>query len=391
VKLFLAGLFVFVGLAAGALGLEALGVLETRGPLVGLLMAIVFAVVLALAWWIFREKSPDPRPLERERAIRKSVAAGERLRVDPRLDFRFDFVNTHQDLLDAERALRRERTGIRGWVAACMVLLGLLWLAAFADYLVRDLPAGRVGFAPFAWLLMGSLVIWFFALRPWLARRALRRSNAPAQHLMLRVSQSGLEGEVTGLGAIHRDWFVFNEIVPTPKGVLLVVLNEWHWIPRRAFASDAERERFVETVVERMAQEMLRSEEQPKPHSILPDATECTLADVRSHWPANPAGSFIELTLRRGASEKRLRFLRPTDVELDAEAIRRGAARVQILALPFPELGGPSVTVFELREEEEWEEDDDSGFPRVGFYADDVIDLDAAGSPPPHAAAPVSG
>jgi hypothetical protein len=208
--------------------------------------------------------------------------------------------------------------------------------------------------------------------------------------VVLSFTQGGFEGEVAGR-AVHLDWSDVHQIVSGSKGELVLCTNAWHWLPRRAFASPSERGRFVETVVERMAQEELRSEAQPVAHPILPDASEYRV--VRAYASAGPLPSqpFVDLTLRRGEDERRLRFLRVTDLELEEEAVRKRAVRVGILAAPFPELGGPAVHVLEVREDEELEredeEDDDLDlFPSVMFDAEEVVDLDAAVPPTPGAA-----
>jgi len=169
--------------------------------------------------------------------------------------------------------------------------------------------------------------------------------------------------------------------------VLLLLDSEWHWLPQRAFASPAQRQRFVETVVERIAQESLRSERYPVPHPVLPDTADYTVVSAKaSTHDGQPS---IDLTLRRGAIERHLRFLRVSDVELDDDAVQRGKVRVQIHAEPFPELGGAAVHVLDVLEEEAESEEDDFGLPRLSFEAMEVVDLDAAGAPPPRAAAPV--
>lgn len=360
-RLILAALFVIVGIPALLGAVDAAGLLEGH-PWLGV---IAFLVVVTIAWWIFRVR-PEHSSVEGQvRELRRAVAGGARLVPDPELDFRFEFVSTHGDLLDGERAVRRERTGMRGWVRGLVILMGLAWLGGFAAVVTLE-HGTKLGVAPVAWLLLGSFVVWTFVVRPLRARRAIERDNVAAQPLVLHFTPRFVEVEAAGVGKLRRRWARVEASCSTRKGIVFVFDDTLSWLPARVFASETERARFEAKVATRLAQERLRVATPPTDHPILPDASSCVIETVGPEPDEDDPERFLDVTLRRGETRRRLRFVR-VDAAVNHEALARTPTAVALLALPHPELDGLSVLAVDLE--------------RAGhllLVAEDVVDLDAS-------------
>jgi hypothetical protein len=366
-KLILAGLLVFVGLFVAAAALDAFGLLEgASGPVLGLAMGAALVGSTVLAGWLLRERGAGPDPEQRLRELRRAVAGGARLEPDPALDFRFEFVSTHADLLDGHRGLRRDTTGLRPWVRACVILMGLAWLLAGAGVTVHDLSRGRVEAAPLVWLLLGTITLGFFVVRPWRQRNAIRRGNTPTKRLALHFTPIGIEAEVEGSGLVRRHWWELLSFSRAPKGILLEFTDDLNWLPGRIFESERQRERFEACLATRTAQELIRAEAPTEPHPILPEAETYTVASARRHETADGAGPCVDLTLRRGEIERHLRAVRVRQAWIEDELVAAGEVRVEVLRLPFSELDGLTLRISEAEPHGALE-----------IVAEDIVDLDA--------------
>jgi hypothetical protein len=365
-RLLLAGLFVFVCIVAALAAVEATVGMEDSPPwLVG---PLCLGLSVALAYWLFRERSAGPA--DRLRALRDELARGARLEPDPALDFRFDFVSTHGDLMDAEAALRRERTGMRGWVRG----LALLWaamllvpatLAVTVGAVRGNWPQGGAAMGVLVCLVYGGGAVWCLAVRPMLHRRAIRRATAAAQELSLRFTPRGIDCVVAGVGRVRRLWSELGLCLPSRKGVLLAFPDVNNWLPARVFADAAERKRFDACVAHRLAQEAVRLEREPVEHPILAEAGSYVISGV-----SHEAGSdHLDLSLRRGTEERRLRFLRPARAFWDDEL--ESGVGVLIYLLPHPELDGLVVRAI-----------DAESLGCLEVWAEDVVDLGPDAPPP---------
>lgn len=359
-RLILAALFVFVGLAAVGVGLDR------GGPIAAVVMGAALIGLVALATWIFGERRAGRSSKQLLRELRRAVAGGARLAPDPALDFRFEFVSKHQDLLDGELAWRRERTGLRGWVRAGVILMGMVWLAAGAGVAVHDLPQGQIAIAPVVWLVLGSCTLGLFVVRPWRTRRAIQRETAPTRALKLRFTNRTIECDLEGVGRVRRPWHELVRAMPAAKGIVLEFEDRLHWLPQRAFASARQRERFEQCLAARMAKETIRHEMPPEPHPLLERAEEFTLASVRFDEVSDLSGSFVDLTLRLGDIERHLRVVRVRHGLIDSDEIAEQDVHVRLLRLPFSELDGLAVRA--------------SAVEPVGaldLWGEDIVDLDA--------------
>ena len=365
-RLILAGLFVFGALLALVIALDASGFLEGGGPQAGLVVIAALVGLVALAMWLLnrRRDAADSKQLLRE--LRRAVADGARLEPDPKLDFRFEFVSKHQDLLDGELVWRRETTGMRGWVRAGVILMGVLWLVAGAGVAVHDLPRGHLAVAPVVWLLLGSGTMGLFVVRPWRTRRAIERETAPAQALKLRFTNRTIECDIEGLGRVRRPWWELVRCVPAPNGIVLEFEDRLHWLPQRAFTSARQRERFEACVATRLAKETIRREARAEPHPILPRAEEATVTGVRFDEVSDLSGPFADVTLRLGETERHLRVLRVRHGLIDAQEIAEQDVRVRLLSLPHRELDGLAVRVSEVEP-----------LGALDLWGEEIVDLDA--------------
>ncbi len=358
-KLLLSAVLVVLAVFATVAAFDAAGVIETWPPaVIGLSTVVVGGAVGLLAQRLLVKQDPGT-------GIEQQVGP-QRLQADPHgalepcsLSYRFDFVSTHRDLLDAHEALRRERTGMRPWVRGLVIGVGLLWLAGFFLALGSD-PTGH----PYwVWLALGGAVLWFFVVRPVRQRRAIRRENVPAQPLSVAFTALGIEVEVAARGSWESFWRSTDLFLPKRAGIAMAfgggpVL----WLPARVFGGERQRERFVSDVERRIAQEIARSIQSTE-HPILAEPWTYAITEIQR------GEDLVDVTLRRAADVRRLRFLRPASVTIDERALERPTSGIEIRALPHPEIDGIGVCV-----------DSREGMEGVlVLLAADVIDLEARG------------
>ena len=169
------------------------------------------------------------------------------------MSFSFRFTNTHKDLLDAYAAQQRSRSGMRPWVRACVVGLGIMWLTgvvAFTPQAVREGDAWQ----PVVWLVLGSAIVWKFLFQPILKRRRIRTTTPPSQSLALDFTDAGIHVEAEGVGVFDRAWTEVASIEPTETGVAMGFTDGMeHWLPNRIFRTADERQAFISYVISRLA------------------------------------------------------------------------------------------------------------------------------------------
>jgi hypothetical protein len=170
------------------------------------------------------------------------------------MSFSFRFTSTHEDLLDAYAAQQRSRSGMRPWVRACVVGLGLMWLAGLVAFAPKAFREGQA-WQPVVWFLLSSVILWKFLLQPILKRRRIRTTTPPAQPLVLDFTDSGLRVAAEGVGVFDRAWVEFVRIEPAEKGVAMVFTDGMvHWLPNRIFRAD-ERQAFITYIISRLPKE----------------------------------------------------------------------------------------------------------------------------------------
>jgi hypothetical protein len=373
VKLILAALFVFAGAAVVGIAAAELGLTGSFARMLPVFLAWVGVVWVAMR--LFREREDGPRPEDRVRALRGHLAHGE-LRPDPALDLHLAWAPTGRDRLDAYEIERREATGMRPWVRGFVIAMGAIWLAAsalFAAAAVQDPPRDpRPWIGALIPLLAGGGILWLFVVRPIRARRALRGAGAASSGVSLHATARGLAITRPGGGTAERRWSEVSLFRATRRTVHLgLAYEDAIVVPRAAFADDAERARFLDLVATRLAQEELLDEAEEPEHPLLAArdgehaAGPWTLGELR----LQPVGAdaCIDLTLRRGAAERRLRLLRPLQIEVDLEELRSASPAIRILSLPRRAFDGVGVRVVdeELR-------------GRIHLLAEDVVELGAS-------------
>lgn len=84
--------------------------------------------------------------------------------------------------------------------------------------------------------------------------------------------------------------------------------------------------------------------------------------------PDNPRNAYLDLTLQRGTSVRRLRFLQPQDLEIE-KGFPKPTGGMCILDVRHRQLDGINVRVADF----------EASLGRVTFWAREVLDLDIEG------------
>ena len=161
------------------------------------------------------------------------------------MTFSLQFTSTRQDLLDAFRAARTAVTGMRRWARIVFAILGFLSLAAVGAAVATGKLAQERWRSALG-LLVGSLIVWKFAVRPFLMKQRIRALPA-AQPLSITFDDAGIDIDAQGGGRFQRAWSELLGVLAVEKGVMMTFSDGMiHWLPDRAFRSAAERAAFVE-------------------------------------------------------------------------------------------------------------------------------------------------
>jgi hypothetical protein len=169
--------------------------------------------------------------------------------------YKYQFVSTIADLLDAEeaeRTLKSMRASFR-WLVA---ILGVVWLAIGIIAFDFNDPIWR----PIVWMLIGVLLVYFFAVKPYSKRRRIRRSNAPKEDLTLDFGDDCIKLIIGSIGVVTRKWEEFGDFADTKKGILFY-FNDGivNWLPNRVFANGNEKSNFIEFLNSHKPQEISRA------------------------------------------------------------------------------------------------------------------------------------
>jgi len=167
--------------------------------------------------------------------------------------FQYRFVTTVDDLVDVDTIERangpqrvyrwfvervRELERIQLWVIGGLIALGLaifVWASTGIDRFVLA-------------LVIGLVLLYHFVIAPRRARARIRTQSPTRQTIRLAFGKEGVSVDVEDAGPVRRPWDEFRGATETKRGVLLYFRTTKMWMPRRVFASDAERREFVKYV-----------------------------------------------------------------------------------------------------------------------------------------------
>lgn len=156
--------------------------------------------------------------------------------------YKYQFVSTVEDLLEAEEAERTYRSARAPfrWIIA---LLGVAWLTMGVLAFDWSTPSWR----PVVWLFLGVGVIYYFVVKPYARRNRIRKSNARQQDVAIEFYDEIIKISISGIGDFTRKWEDLVEFIDTHKGIIFYfsdgVVN---WIPERVLSDKEERNKFID-------------------------------------------------------------------------------------------------------------------------------------------------
>ncbi len=156
--------------------------------------------------------------------------------------YKYQLTSTIQDLLDAEKADRSERS-VHAPFRWIIILLGIAWLV------IGVITLRSPNLKSVLWILLGVLTLYFFAVKPYIKRKRITKNNSVSQDLILEFNEDRLILKIKDTGEFIRQWEELNSFVDTNKGILFYfndgVVN---WLPNRVFANGSEKDTFKEYV-----------------------------------------------------------------------------------------------------------------------------------------------
>ena len=154
--------------------------------------------------------------------------------------YRYQFTSTTKDLLEAEEAERS--SFLRRPLRVALIVLAMAWLGAGLATFVR-----RPALQPLVWICLGTVVLYYLAVRPRRQRSGIRTNNAARQDVTLEFADEGLNVEISGVGQFTRRWDELAGITHTGQGILFYFADGVkNWLPNRVFAIEQERGTFLE-------------------------------------------------------------------------------------------------------------------------------------------------
>mgnify|MGYP001034670325 CR=1 FL=1 len=162
--------------------------------------------------------------------------------------YRFSFISTTKDLLDAYEASSTLRRSVQPFFRFLLLLLGLLWavgpvIAVFVGVPLRfDFPGVLTDVL--VWL-GGCAIVWYYMIQPMRKRRQVRRKSPPEQDVVVEFSEDTLTIQALGAPNFHRSWEEVAAAVPCKKGMLFSFTDGTvNWLPKRVFSNDEELKSF---------------------------------------------------------------------------------------------------------------------------------------------------
>ncbi len=100
-----------------------------------------------------------------------------------------------------------------------------------------------------------ATVVLLIVLMGWLGKshyaKAIQKSRSYGKQIIFKISADGLLVNAPDSSSQH-SWSFFNRSLLTPDGVLLYPQNRWfNWLPKSAFTSEADYNRFLELIADK--------------------------------------------------------------------------------------------------------------------------------------------
>lgn len=171
--------------------------------------------------------------------------------------YKYQFTSTIQDLLDAEKADRTERSVHEPfrWI---IILMGIAW------FMIGIITLNQQNTKSVLWILIGSLILYIFSIKPYFKRQRIRKSNSASQDIILEFDDDRFMIQIKNVGEFVRKWEELNGFVDTAKGTLFYfndgIIN---WLPNRVFGNDLERNNFKEFIRSHQKQDTGDAKQQP--------------------------------------------------------------------------------------------------------------------------------
>lgn len=162
------------------------------------------------------------------------------------LPYAIEYTSTRSDLIqgyEAERISHRNR-GDR-WV---LIILGWGWFILPIVTWLKIFPNVRANhwWQPFIPLILGTVLLWYNVVQPFLRKRRIRVNNPASQKLRLDFLSNGIQIQAEGVGTFKRTWDELAGVVNTKKGLLIYFTDGIvNWLPQRVFQNmEAKRSLF---------------------------------------------------------------------------------------------------------------------------------------------------
>lgn len=132
------------------------------------------------------------------------------------MTFRYCYTSTIDDILNAQKANWRGKTGIRGAFRILITILSVGFLAGgilFWGHTENKMQ-------PIIWLVMGGVIFLIYVVKPFLQCQRIRKQNPKEQSLTLCIDDEGIKVEAQSVGNLVRRWDEIGSIQQVKEGLL---------------------------------------------------------------------------------------------------------------------------------------------------------------------------
>ena len=165
------------------------------------------------------------------------------------MEYKFEFISTHRDLIDSYIAVKNSNSGLSGWSRTAVLILGIMWLLGF----ILLTPTADNLFQPLIWLLLGVSIIWYIGVKPYLEKKHIKEVNDEEQNVKLLVNDHGITAIDESDQQRCIEWKNVEVIENAKKGIFIGFDDGLiNWLPNRLFANKKQKKRFINSVINKI-------------------------------------------------------------------------------------------------------------------------------------------
>ena len=162
------------------------------------------------------------------------------------MEYKFEFISTHKDLIDSYTAVKNSGSGLSGWSRMAILILGIMWLLGF----IFLAPKADNFFQPLIWLVLGVFIIWSVGFKPYLEKKQIKEVNDAKQEVNLLINDNGITATDESGNQRSIEWKNVEIIEKAKKGIFIGFDDGlMNWLPNSLFINNKEKNKFINSII----------------------------------------------------------------------------------------------------------------------------------------------